>query len=150
MALLYKFYLKILFLIAIALLFCSCLFGANEWGGEIIHDVHLAGWDDDVWISYSPDDGVWDSDSVIIERNVFAVGNTKNFIIAKQHPCKAAFFDSCDSLIDKTITNYFIIDTREKGYRIYKYDTQLDFDEGKERFRIPKDLPFKYYAKEQE
>jgi hypothetical protein len=144
--------MKVLF----ALIFCvsltSCYFGANESGEEIINDCYLAKWDYDTWISYSKNgDSIWDTDKIIVSHNVFAVGDYGEFIIAKQHPCKNKLTHIQDYgklTPDKTITNYFIIDTRNDTFVVHRYDNEKDYNGARIIFGIPRDWPYKYYAGE--
>jgi len=88
---------------------------------------------------------------MVVRHNVFAVGDYDDFIIAKQHPCKnnVPHIQDYDSLKpDKTITNYFIIDTRNHGYIVHRYENENDYNRARNLFGIPKDLPYKFYAEE--
>jgi len=130
----------------------SCYFGMNESGGEIINDFYRASWDSDSWLSYSKDgSGIWDVDNIIISHNVFAVGDIDDFIIAKQHPCTNTpphIQDYDNRRPDRTVTNYYIIDTRNDSYVVHSYKNEKDFNGARTIFKIPKNLPYKFYDKE--
>lgn len=140
------------------LFFCFCLtgcyFGANESGEQIIKDFYLARWDENTWIAFSKDDdSIYEPEKIIIGHNVFAVGNNDDFIIVKQHPCenKEIHFMDFDSLKpNRAITNYFILDTRNDGCKLYRFNNEKDFNNERIRFGISKSLPYQFYDKELE
>jgi hypothetical protein len=144
--------MKVLFSLIVFFCLTGCYFGANESGEEIVNNCYLARWDYDAWISYSKDgDDIWDPDKIIVSHNVFAVADHDDFIVAKQHPCgnKLPHIQDYDSLTpDRTITNYIIIDTRHDTYVVHSYDNEKDYNEAKILFDIPKDLTYKFHAKE--
>lgn len=61
---------------------------------------------------------------VLVPEYVFAVGHNSEFIIAKQHPTNG--FES-GYKIDKSITNYFIVDIMKEG-NVYGPLSELDFN----------------------
>jgi hypothetical protein len=75
----------------------------------------------------------------LVPEYVFAVGHDENFIIAKQHPTSG--FDN-GFKIDSTVTNYYILDTREEIEKLSKKIigplTRKEFDEKRRQLRIEK------------
>ena len=130
----------------------SCYFGANESNSEIMKGFYLAHWDKNTWIAYSKSsDSLYKPEKIIIGHNVFAVGNNEDFIIVKQHPCEneEAHFMDYDSLKpNRKITNFFIIDTRNRAYKVKRFDNEEDFEYEKYRLGIQKSLAYKFYDKE--
>lgn len=109
-------------------------------------DFHLVGWDERDWIAYSKDnDSIYETEKIIIAHDVIAVGNNDDFIIVKQHPCenKDKHFMDYDSLKPNSqITNYFIIDIRNDGHKLHRFDNIKDFNNERNRLGIPKSLTF--------
>lgn len=143
-----KIFIKIFFSLMPCSCLTSCYFGANESGSKIMKDFYLVGWDDRDWIAYSSEDvDIYATEKIIIGHDVFAVGNNEDFIIVKQHPCenKDLHFMDFDSLKPNiSITNYFIIDTRNDGYKLHQFDNEKDFNTAKTQFGIPKSLTYKF------
>lgn len=146
--------IKKIFGVLICFCISSCYFGANESSEEIINNFYLAKWDENTWISYSEKgDSIFEPEKIIIGHNVYAVGSFDDFIIAKQHPCenKEKHFMDYDSLKPiKKITNYIIIDTRNNGYKLYRFNNEKDFNIERTRFGITKSLEYQFYNKELE
>ncbi|MBE0391150.1 DUF3997 domain-containing protein [Flavobacterium sp. PL002] len=138
-------------ILVICLFLTSCRFGQNESCVEIEKNFYLVKWDDNSWISYTKDDdSIFNTENIVIGHNVFAVGNNKDFIVGKQHPCKnkEEHFIDFDSLIpNKEITNFFIIDIRNDDFKVHSFNNENDFDNCKNHFGIPKSLPYKFYDK---
>ncbi|CAL2095710.1 protein of unknown function [Tenacibaculum sp. 190524A02b] len=138
-------------LLLIPITFFSCYFGANEYSGKITRDFYLIAWDDKFWqISRSNNNSEFNPENIIISHDVFAIGNTKNFIIAIQHPCKNEqnhlndYFD--DSKINKEITNYYIIELlKNEKYRINKFDNKTKYLVARTELGVPEDLDYKFY-----
>lgn len=82
------------------------------------------------------------SSSEIIFPYVFAVGHNDRFIIAKQHPTNGF---AGGYKMDTTITNYYIIDTKNKSryeeYTLYGPLTLAEFDHISANFNLLQ-LPF--------
>ncbi|MFT3946078.1 MAG: DUF3997 domain-containing protein [Agriterribacter sp.] len=133
----------------------SCYFGANESGRRIANNFYLVGWDEENWkIVFSTNaDNIYAPEKIIVNHDVFALGNNDNFIIAKQHPCenKKSHIIDLDSLKpNKEITNYYIIDIRDKVYKIYSFDNAKDFKEKRTDLRVPISLSYSFYDRKLE
>ena len=137
--------------IILCFLLTSCYFGANESGYEIINDFYLVKWDNDTWISHSKDgDNIWNKENIIVSHNVFAINVVDDFIIIKQHPCENTLShgqDFDDKEPNKAVINYFIIDSKNQTNKVNLYTNKRDFDNAKAKFKIPKNLPYKFYTK---
>ncbi|OMP32854.1 DUF3997 domain-containing protein [Mangrovimonas sp. DI 80] len=129
----------------------SCYFGANESGVHIIDDFYLIGWDQKDWqIVYSLDNKIYDPEKIIVQHDVFAVGNNKDFIIAKQHPCENTsphLIDFDNPKPNKTVTNYYIIKIMkgDNNYQIHKFKNENDFRKGKINLGVPNNLEYTFY-----
>jgi len=128
------------------LCFCltSCHFGQNESSDEIIKDFHLARWDENSWISYTKNsDSIFEVKNIVVGHNVFGVENNEDFIIGKQHPCENKgkhFIDNDNLKPNLNGINYFIIDTRNKNYKLLTFSNEKDFKIEKTRLGIPENL----------
>lgn len=114
----------------------------------IMKDFYLVGWDERDWIAYSTsDDSIYETEKIIIGHDVFAVGNNNDFIIVKQHPCEnkdSHFMDYGSLKPNKAVIHYSIIDTRDDGYKLHRFDNEKDFDNGRSRLGVPKSLIYKF------
>ena len=141
---------KIIILIIITS-FTSCYFGANESGGKIIKNFYLIGWDEKDWqIVHSLNNEIYEPEKIIIQHDVFAVGHNKDFIIAKQHPCQDSELHiiDFDSLkVNKSITNYYIIEIHKNSYQLHNYVNLNEFKKGKLKLGVPENLDYKFYDK---
>ncbi|WP_053991556.1 DUF3997 domain-containing protein [Mangrovimonas sp. TPBH4] len=144
---------KIVSLFLILITLTSCYFGANESGGKITDDFYLIGWDQRDWhIVYSLNDKIYEPEKIIVQHDVFAIGNNKDFIIAKQHPCANTLphlidFDSLKP--NKTVTNYYIIKIMEgnNNYELHKFGNENDFIKGRTNLGVPENLGYRFIDK---
>lgn len=134
------------------LLFCiyltSCLFGANGSSKKIMKEFYLASWDEKDWIVYSKDGkDIFEDRNIVIGHDIFAIGDNDDFIIGKQYPCenKHKHYMDFDSLKpNRSIINYFIIDTRNDSYKLKNFDNEIDFYNERAKLGIPENLNYKF------
>jgi len=134
--------MKPYFILFVCMFLTGCYFGANESGEEIMKGFYLAKWDENTWIAYSKNGGqIFDDEKIVISHNVFEVGNNDNFIIAKHHPCKNEslhYMDYDNLKPDEKMVNYLIIDTRNDDYKLYRFNSEKEFNDKKIEFGITK------------